>query len=296
MSNTDITVGNIITHNSSLQMTSAASEKNRTLSELLDDSNEHSETLPMLEPIKIYSPEDACDDELDDDPLDNSDDEIIEAEVDNDQLYQRKAPVPPSRTRPPLPSHKPKSFLSDQDPILVVKQFSSTLGAKPALPEPHPDRLSLCKEAFSSPHEGEVLSPTVNKPERPKAVGNGDKFSLESPSNKRKLPSNRPARPANYDGERSRDVSPVGTRTLSPSRPPAPSKSNGSLSDVVSKRVDDTRRLPKPDRPPPPSVVRPADREKEDKQIGQVKEIEPASSRKRLGTMKGNRKQQVLIF
>ena len=158
LSKTDLTVGDFV------PMTASGISRARSLSEILNDSADHS-SLPVLQPIKIHS-QDSDDDDVIDDDVDDDDVSLDDAlEKDIEGVNVRKMNPPPTRPVRPGPPSKPK-----RQPQIVE----------------HKHEL-----------EGEP-TPVKAKPERPKLFS---KSPAGSPSSKRKTPPSRPGRPASLPAE-----------------------------------------------------------------------------------------------
>ena len=148
-------------------MTTSGINRARSLSEILNDSADHSSSLPVLQPIKIHS-QDSDDDDVIDDEVDDNDDDISyddALEKDIEGVNIRKLNPPPARPVRPGPPSKPK-----RQPQIVEHK-----------------------------HESEVKpTPVKAKPERPKPFS---KSPAGSPSSKRKTPPSRPGRPSSLPAE-----------------------------------------------------------------------------------------------
>lgn len=151
LSKADLTVGDFV------PMTPSGLNRDRSLSELLDDSAGRLAPSPVLQPIKIYSQDSDDDDVIVDDI---SDDDVI---VDDIELeHKSKLNILPAQPIRPGPPPKPK-----RSPHIVDEDLQS---------------------------EGKHI-PVKAKPERPKPFSK-TASPAGSPSSKRKLPPSRPGKPA----------------------------------------------------------------------------------------------------
>lgn len=155
LSKTDLTVGDFV------PATSSGINRARSLSEILNDSTDHSSG--VLQPIKIHPRDSDDDDDVIDDDV--SDDDVISDDVGNAELLD----------------------YSDED---VDDRKMNSPPTRPVRPGPPP------KPKRSNEHESKSNNPPVKterpKPARPKPF---NKTAVSSPTNKRKTPPNRPGRP-----------------------------------------------------------------------------------------------------
>ena len=163
LSKTDLTVGDFV------PMTPSGLSRARSLSEILSDSAGNSASLPVLQPIKIYS-QDSDDDDVIDDDDDVSDDDVRDDDViDNDSegVVIEKMKSPPTRPIRPGPPPKRNPQIMEHDPESVDKR-----------------------------------PPVKAKPERPKPFSKAGTSPAGSPSNKRRTPPSRPGRPSSLPVEK----------------------------------------------------------------------------------------------
>ena len=191
LSKTDLTVGDFV------PATQSGLHRDRSLSEILNDSTDHS--LAVLQPIKIHSRDSDDDDNVIDDDV--SDDDVISDEVGNagliddsdEDVDDRKMNSPPIQPVRPGPPPKPKR--SNVEPEHGSKKNDSPVKTKPARPKP-----------FS-------------------------KTAVSSPTNKRKTPPNRPGRPPTLPAEK---TPPPTARSCNPT-PPARQRTEGEAANIVNK-------------------------------------------------------------
>ena len=209
LSKTDLTIADFV------PVTPSGLNRVRSLSEILNDSSDNS--LPVLQPIKIYSQDSDDDNASNDDVSDDdvSNDDVIASDVTDKDFEDHntgKVTSPPKRPVRPGPPPKPKRSVQLQEHDVAT-------------------------------HGNEVSVKT--KPERPKPFTKSSPSPAGSPLNKRKTPPGRPGQLPSLPAEKTTPAS----QDARPTRPTMPPRKPGNV-PAVKTSIDQGSKPVPPARPP----------------------------------------------